>query len=519
MKRFSLRKTLISSAMSAALIAGATLSGTASAVNLSEDGLGQVLLGPMYLGLGGNSYTTEVAIVNTRNDTAVKAKVVLRSQVTSAEVLDFICYLTPADVCRFKIINKGGQAYLYSDDDSIRSTDSLGQLTFASVVPVEQQLFDQSLGAGDNNEIGHIEVIGVYGVQGTVQTRSGGVTIRQGMSKFDLAKVFDSNTRVTELVPLNGAETPAVTRTAAGLLSPTPAGNIRSTDPTWIQLTGEVVMKGPNDRMGYRLPALAGEVSDNVPPRNTILFANNTEVPFDGRVISNPNFDARGGNQAPETAIGFNFGGSAYGTATAVYDNIIELESALARSHVQGTYEDDSASSPVAGSNRTRLVVTFPTKYRHFNNDVCRTGLASNPWSPPFQQIGTVPYGLTQYDNQENEVSIGGTIFSGGPAERTDTLNAEVNYFLPSWKSTTRDAAGKIIANTFNYESGWFSLKLTERAGCPYVGLPTLSFSHKHLEGSNGVTNSTLVFHAHKPELANRDLPPYGTANVVSGNK
>ena len=113
--KMSLKKKLMPSLMAAALASGVAFSGSAQAVHLAEDGIGQVLMGPIYLALDGG-YTTKVAIVNTRNDAAVKAKVVLRSQVTSVEVLDFICYLTPADVCRFEIRNVNGQATFYSDD-------------------------------------------------------------------------------------------------------------------------------------------------------------------------------------------------------------------------------------------------------------------------------------------------------------------------------------------------------------------------------------------------------------------
>jgi hypothetical protein len=81
-------KKLLSSAMAVALASGLGFSGSASAIHLAEDGVGQVLLAPYYTVL--NGYSTEVTIVNTRTDVAVKAKVVLRSRAQSTEVLDFI---------------------------------------------------------------------------------------------------------------------------------------------------------------------------------------------------------------------------------------------------------------------------------------------------------------------------------------------------------------------------------------------------------------------------------------------
>ncbi|WP_157237582.1 hypothetical protein [Beggiatoa alba] len=503
--------------MTAALVTGAAFSGSASAVHLAEDGIGQVLLGPIYLGLA-NSYTTHVAIVNTRDDVAVKAKVVLRSQYTSAEVLDFICYLTPSDVCRFDIINVNGQATFYSDDDSVRGNDPLTGsegTSFASINPIQAQLFDQNLGAGDNNEIGHIEVIGAYAVNGVINTPSGNVTIAKGMSKFALAAVFD--VARTDLDARNGAETVALTRDANGNLSPTPAGRIRSADPTWVQLTGQLTLRAPNgDRMGYRFPALAGEVEDNVPPAGEIVYASTlANVPFDGRVISNPLYDVQGGAGAAESAVGFNFGGAAYGVRTATYDNIMELEYAMSTTRIQGTYEDDGFTSPVAGVNRTQLVITFPTKYRHLR-DVCGTGVtvsSSAPWYPPFEAAGPITYTLTQYDNQEHSVAISGSIFSGGSAPKSKQLPFEVNYFIPDWNATVRDANGNIRTGSYNYESGWFDMLISPRVGCPYPGAPILSFAHKYQINSTGIVNSWLVPNAHKPEWENSRFPAYGTAN------
>jgi len=537
-----MKKKLLPSVMAAAFISGATLSGGAQAIHLSEDGIGQVLLGPLYIALE-DSYESEIAIVNTRNDAAVKAKVVLRSQVTSLETLDFICYLTPADVCRFKIENRNGQAWLYSDDDSIKSRDSNGNITFASIVPVEQQLFDQNLGPGDTNELGHIEVIGAYGAAGNIVVPGGDlVRVTQGMSKFDLAKIFDAERSDLEAVSILNVETAAETRDAAGNLVPTPAGTIRSTDPTWVKLMGQVAMVAPNgDRMGYRFSALAGEIGDNVPPEGTFTYAadftpipqirQGVTIPFDGRVISNPFYDV---TIATESALGFEFGFYSYGLPLFIYDNIIEIEHALAVSDIQGTYEDDSSTRPTPGVKRTQLLVTFPTKYRHLQ-DVCGSGNAAvsaalgRPWYPPFQAIGPIDYSLTEYDNQENNTTISGAIFSGGVCpvrsgvRQSDdgcgpnTLPSEVNYFLPDWEPTNKDASGNVLAGQLNFESGWFNMSMIPVAGCTYPGAPILSMAHKYIMDNGQITNSWLVPNSHKPELVNRNFPEadpnYGMSN------
>jgi hypothetical protein len=446
-----LKKKLLPAAMAVALAGG--FSGNANAVHIAEDHVGQVLLAPYYNVTNGNK--TQVAIVNTRDDVAVKVKVVLRSRAQSTEVLDFICYMSPADVCRFDIVNTNGQAYMYSDDDSIRS--SFNPVTFASQTPISQQLFDdRMLGVdpNDDNESGHIEIIGVYGVTaGTVNTPSGAVNVARGMSKHNLVKIFDAVPWAVNATPVTSV--------------------IASNDPTLIQLTGDVqvVKTDGSDRMGYVIPALAGAVGDNA------AGVMPSGLPFDGRVIANATFDV---TLATETSIGNGFG-------IGGFDNIVELETALAAGSLMGTYEKD-------GNNRTNLVVTFPTRYRHRINHVC-SGLAPTAdevakalYTAPFASDGKVPYSLKAYDNQEHSVETG-DIFSGGSIVQRN-LYAEVNYVMPEWPS--------------EYASGWYSMALnatnhTHAAGlvdtCTYGGLPVLGLSHKYFE-SNGVTSNSMLLEA-----------------------
>lgn len=495
---FVFKKKVLSSIMAVALASGIGMSQTASAVHVAEDGIGQVLLAPYYNVL--NGWRTKVTIVNTRNDVAVKAKIVLRSRAQSTEVLDFICYLTPADVCRFDIVNKNGQAYMESSDDSIRA--SFSPASFASQTAVSQQLFDTrmlSIDSNDYNEEGHIEVIGVYGVPaGNVVTPSGVVAVKQGMSKFDLIKIFDEARGTIEGMN-GGIEVMSTGRldtagacqvnnfinlTAAnGAPCPTPTGVIRSADPNIVRLTGsiELVKEDSSDRMGYRIPALAGEIWDNeshiVDPR--------TLATFDGRVVANNRFDV---SLAVETSIGRGFGelGS---------DNVFELEHALAISNLMGSYE-----APKAGPNKTNLQITFPTRYRHRINHVCDglaptvAELAGALYTTPFKTNGTVEYQLTAYDNQENSLTTG-DIFSGGTAV-VKLLYAEVNYLIPDWP----------------YESGWYNLALLPVTGCNYAGIPALAMSHKYFATTTGTSNSMLTNTAHAPELTNRqwDATPAG---------
>jgi len=110
----------------AAVLAGlgaVGFAGTASAVNLAQDGLGSVLLYPYYTVRadgGGNStafYDTLISVVNTT--TSFKAvKVRFLEGKRSAEVLDFNLFLSPRDVWTGAITRTSDGARLVSSDNS-----------------------------------------------------------------------------------------------------------------------------------------------------------------------------------------------------------------------------------------------------------------------------------------------------------------------------------------------------------------------------------------------------------------
>ena len=498
MVKFYWKNKLLPSLMAVALASGVAFSGNANAIHLAEDGVGQVLLVPLYLADFG--YETKLAVVNTREDIAVKAKVVIRSALASSELLDFILYLSPGDVWRGKIfIDSDGVVKVYSDDDSMKNDNvpsgsnvqrNSDGSTFASILPVTQALFTQNLGSGDTSKMGHIEVIGVYGVREGNINLPGGQAVRvfRGMSKFELARIFDT-------IPRGSLDAVNPPSEASGL----PGSPIRSTDPSFIELMGTVEMASSQDRIGYRIPALAGAEGDNV-PTFVPSYLTSDIAPFDGLVISNPSFDV---SVAAETPIGTNFG--VLGT-----DKIIEIEAALATSNIHGTYEDDSRSEPQPGINRTRIAVTFPTRYRHGERNDSQnrivpgnpcnepTVVAADQYSPPFRSDGGIEFTVRAFDNHENDTAVRGRVFSGGPTSERGTL-VEVNYFIPEWPSTKKNADGTLIPGSKNFESGWFDMNLIVRSGCPYPGAPAISFTHKYKEVGGMFTQSWFVPNSHKP--------------------
>lgn len=93
--KMSIRKTKLAFAISTALMASA-VSMPASAVNLTDNGLGEVILSPYYTVR--NGYDTYLSVVNTSDDRVVAFKIRFRESDNSRDARDFIVFLSPNDV-------------------------------------------------------------------------------------------------------------------------------------------------------------------------------------------------------------------------------------------------------------------------------------------------------------------------------------------------------------------------------------------------------------------------------------
>jgi len=108
------RKNL-TAAVLAGLAGAAGIVGSAQAVNINPDGLGQVLIYPYYTTNGGNQ--TLLSVVNT-SDEAKAVKVRFMEGQNSQEVLDFNLYMSAYDVWAAAIFNNNGTPTLIVNDTS-----------------------------------------------------------------------------------------------------------------------------------------------------------------------------------------------------------------------------------------------------------------------------------------------------------------------------------------------------------------------------------------------------------------
>ena len=385
----------------------------AHAIQVSEQG--QLLFAPLYM--TDSSHESTIVIENLHTDSAVKAIISFRSQQSGVEMLNFGLYLAPQDRFEATLKQIDGQVYLLSSDDSMQSLNLDGSLMsngsgqtfsiprqvtanlfglrqnlFADQRASRQPLFTHNLDSDESNQSGYITVLGVYAVQGEVQTATGLVKIEQGMQPVLLSNIFE--TARISLETDNGLEIPAHQTQAA-------SGNIRSTDPSWFNLQGHIKLKQANQSLELPMIALLGTVSHD-------------QYGEDNRLISNPVYDhAIGGvagiaynqnsdnieyaelyrNSSSELGLGFSFGGVYQNFLIPAYDNILKIEAALAQSKIR--------LFPTAAAQQ--LLVTFPLKYRQ-QSDVCNASekLYDNQYAPPFDYMGNVPYQIQHFSANGN---------------------------------------------------------------------------------------------------------------------
>ncbi len=143
------------------------MAGTAwSTVDYAPEGKGDVLIFPFYAAFDGG-WETKLTVVNTDRTNSTVAKVVVRSPKYSGELLDFLIYLSPADVWTgtLKYDADASGPVLYSDDDSILADYDFDEEEgiWADKSPVSRPLYtpnsEKNLKGTDYAEMGYVYII------------------------------------------------------------------------------------------------------------------------------------------------------------------------------------------------------------------------------------------------------------------------------------------------------------------------------------------------------------------------
>jgi len=393
---------MISTAVAAAL---GTVAGTAQAVNLGEDGQGQVLIYPYYTvqQKGTTAYDTYITVVNSDSVRGKAIKVRFLEGKNSREVLDFNLYLSPNDVWTGAITrDASGNGLLRTWDNSCTVPEIPVVSGTQREVAFVNYAYDGTNDDAAENDLGrtregYVEMIQMADVVSGVLTTG-------GLDTWVASKHNSAG------VPANcGAIRTAWTGGAAADYAVPPNDGVNA--PTG-GLGGAGMIINPLEGTDIGFPAVALDNFRNTPQHNdpgNVLpnLANATPQisdVFDGARLVRTNWTA-------------DIGGGTVSAAAPV-------SAVVMRNQVQNEFA--AASAPVGLS--TDWVVSFPTKSLHLAMSTATVSSAlRQPFSNPFASTGSCEtVTLTAY-NREEQTQTAGLIFSPPPPGGVNRLCWEIN--------------------------------------------------------------------------------------------
>lgn len=524
----------------AAVVAGLGAAGSmqASAVNISADHSGQVLLYPYYTVRAG--FVTSLSVVNTDQDHTKVVKVRFLEGKNSAEVLDFNLFLSPRDVWTASVVDNGTGAAVYSTDRSC-TAPLLGN------TPASAQAFVNSYYTGnvagttadnagvglDRTREGYVEIIEMGVVANGADAASSPATV-QGNTVAAAVKhaatgiPANCNTvRVNGLFPnTNELLPPAGGLIGNGIMINTATGVEMAYVPT--ALSNFFVPDGVTftlDADLYSDPGSLNPQLTNVFPARSDIFV---ETAGTVSAFQVPSWTAA----APAGP-----GGQAIDAVSAI----------LARAQIQNEYD-------VSTGFKTDFVITAPTKRFY----VFPGGAAANPLTVgPFSQgfTGTAPNARScdsvfpaAYDREEAPyATVAGISFSPVP------IGSNPSLATLCWESTVvtivPSGADAVAASVFSsanggtltlpangasgaapqYTAGWISLTPTRTAAAAsavgpgqlaaagtnaVTGIPIVSITNDALGGLRNTVSGTAATPAAHVNNRYRGLPVIGFAAI-----
>lgn len=447
-------------------------------VKQAKNGKGDAIIFPIYFTAPGG-WETKLTVINTSNQFSVISKISFRSHYYSQEVLDFLIYLTPADVWTGYVRHDGTNAYVYSEDDSVL----VSATAFASkTTPMRQNLFSAAcpsivagertaMSNGDSSEFGYAEVIETW--YGDVSANYPAPRVNTWSRIRPVAKDY-----LLQLYPPTGQpawNVPGLT-----------GNNVDSNaiDHTINVLTGYVELRNSISELGGTM--MQGTILADLDPVQywTGTAANGLEI-----ATLNPN-----------------------------RNSLAEVEAALSKDAIALPYVNDPATGQM-----TVHMFNFPTKASVVPRDAnqkdpitgeCRYQNAhpNSPfWLDPAANIPNgvraaaayrcLAYGGTVYDLQEN--ATGGGIFSGGVAvtnwcEELDMVltSGYSSLFTEGWTSYTPNYTNR--TGTLANPTRGVMARNRLAASLAFTGAPVIPFAvmfkSKNMDMVQGAYSDGQVF-------------------------
>lgn len=451
------RKKVVTLAVASALGSVAMMAAPAHAMNVAQDGKGEVLLFPYYTVL--NGFDTIMSVTNTSDRTAV-FKVRWREAKNSREVRDFNVALSPHDVWTAGVTVNGSGALVRTFDKSCTS-------------PL--------LPAGPNGST-QVEFtsVGYDGTDPAFPADNGGIAISRTQEGYIEIIEMAISTIPESLIPVTGTSIETVTQHVAGVprscatfdaafLDPanlvngaTGAGAFSTfTAPANVLVGNATLINVANGTAFDAAPTAIQNFQDS----QTILFSPGDLAPSlaDGEVAPSA-FQIIDG--VPTTTV----------IAAVASPSVDAVTVLLMANNIINEYATGGVDT---SSVKTDWVVTFPTKH-HYTDDGLSAVL------PPFHELFTPqgrscdPIALSIYDREEKtQVAVGQTQFSPRPTGPSGaSLCNEVNVLTFNNSAVLGSGVQLSVDTSTVGTAGWANLGLTGALGNNgFTGLPTIGFS------------------------------------------
>ena len=391
--------------------------GTANAVHINPDGLGQVVIYPYYTVRNGN--TTAMSIVNTTSLTKA-VKVRFLEGKNSREVLDFNLFLSPQDVWTGVIIPTAAGARLETGDNScvtpsdlfgnaagvIRTDGTLPLNEFKNYTYIAPTADNTSFGTLDRTREGYMEIIDMGVVTNTIITgyikhNSAGVPANCG--------ALDAYDGLSPTAPTTTGAAGRFAQTGGHLTSP--VGGLFGRASLINSANGTNYDLEPTALDGWWAPAVAGTAAYF--PSGDL----NPNISLSPGISTVSNVFVTGQPAAPATA----------GVVTA---NWLSSRDAVSAVFMRDTVANEFLTD--AGTiSKTDWIITMPTKKNHILVGTGVPAVGGRPFSNNFASATTTgacdAYFLGMYNREEG------------------TLTAAPGTILPSPRPPAQQAAGQVL--------------------------------------------------------------------------
>lgn len=424
----------------AALIAGLGAVGSAQAVFVNPDGLGQVLIYPYYTVQGDDGNVTNVHVVNTT--TQVKAvKVRFLEAMNSREVIDFNLYLSPRDEWTGVVVRTGTGAKLITNDTSC----TVPTITKGAANGIA---FRASEFSGDS-------------VNGTERTREGYLEI------IEMGVVTDAT--LAAAATHTSANNPQTPSNCAALTTAWQAGG------TW-SLNAAAGISAPTGGLyGY----------------GTVLNINDgTDVTYDA--IALDQFSALSLNTEPGSILPSL--GQVFPAVATVFNDGLATDygvtagrpavDAVSMLFMHNAIANDYVIDPSINAG-TDWVVNFPTKRFYVNGVGAPLAPFSDAWSTVDSQ-SCDEIGFNLFDREEKTTTID-LDFSPQPEAGVNSLCWEANVVTMSESNVLQaEFANNNLGLPAGFNEGWLQVgfsgllpanDLTNGGTVDFNGLPVVGFS------------------------------------------